>query len=199
MIVRDRNRASVVIWSIANETPGHDARHAFLRRLADEARRLDTTRLLSAALLVRWEGDRQIVLDDPLAERLDVIGCNEYIGWYGPDPPEKADVVTWTNPHGKPLIVSEFGADARYGLHGDAGTRWTEEYQERLYVHQIGMLKRIPFLRGVSPWILMDFRSPRRPLPGIQDLWNRKGLLSEKGERKKAFYVLQKYYRELAN
>jgi beta-glucuronidase len=59
------------------------------------------------------------------------------------------------------------------------------------------MLKRIPFLRGTTPWILMDFRSPRRPLPGIQDYWNRKGLISNRGERKKAFYVLQGWYREL--
>ena len=46
-----------------------------------------------------------------------------------------------------------------------AGERWTEEYQARLYVHQAAMLRRIPFLAGVTPWILKDFRSPRRPLP----------------------------------
>jgi beta-glucuronidase len=198
MIVRDRNRASVVIWSVANETPRSDARDAFLKKLAGEAKRLDPTRLVSAALLARWASDREIVLDDALAQSLDVIGCNEYIGWYGPDPPEKADVMSWTNPFGKPLVISEFGADARYGHHGDAETRWTEEYQEKLFEHQIGMLKRIPFLRGVSPWILMDFRSPRRPLPGIQDYWNRKGLVSERGEKKKAYFVLQQYYAEKA-
>jgi beta-glucuronidase len=43
----------------------------------------------------------------------------------------------------------------------------------------------------------MDFRSPRRPLPGIQDYWNRKGLVSDRGEKKKAFYVMQRWYREL--
>jgi beta-glucuronidase len=41
----------------------------------------------------------------------------------------------------------------------------------------------------------MDFRSPRRLLPGIQDNYNRKGLISEKGEKKKAFFVLQKAYK----
>jgi beta-glucuronidase len=71
---------------------------------------------------------------------------------------------------------------------------WSEEYQESLYKHQIAMLQKIPFLCGMSPWILMDFRSPRRQLPGIQDFRNRKGLVSEHGEKKKAFYVLQKYY-----
>jgi beta-glucuronidase len=93
--------------------------------------------------------------------------------------------------------MSEFGADAAFGHHGDALTRWTEEYQEDLYRHQIAMLKKIPFLRGTSPWILMDFRSPRRPLPGIQDYWNRKGLISNRGEKKKAFYIMQRWYREL--
>ncbi len=60
------------------------------------------------------------------------------------------------------------------------------------------MLERIPFLRGTTPWILMDFRSPRRQLPRVQDFFNRKGLVSERGQKKKAFFVLQRYYRELA-
>jgi hypothetical protein len=58
------------------------------------------------------------------------------------------------------------------------------------------MLKRITQLPGMSPWILMDFRSPRRPLPEIQDFFNRKGLISDQGEKKEAFYVLQAAYRE---
>jgi beta-glucuronidase len=196
-ITRDRNRASIIIWSVANETPLEEARTKFLARLADEARRLDPTRLVSAALLIRRTGDT-VAMDDPLSASLDVIGCNEYFGWYGPEKMEVADTLTWTSTYGKPLIISEFGADARYGNHGDPGHRWTEEYQESLYNHQVGMLKRITFLRGMSPWILMDFRSPRRQLPGIQDYWNRKGLLSERGERKKAFFVLQKFYKEMA-
>jgi beta-glucuronidase len=61
------------------------------------------------------------------------------------------------------------------------------------------MLKRISFLRGTTPWILMDFRSPRRTLPGIEDYFNRKGLVSDHGEKKKAFFVLQSYYRALQN
>jgi beta-glucuronidase len=96
----------------------------------------------------------------------------------------------------KPLIVSEFGGDAKYGLHGEPDTRWTEEYQANLYRHQLLMLRGIRQLRGMSPWILMDFRSPRRPLPGIQDYFNRKGLISDQGEKKEAFYILLKAYKE---
>jgi len=196
MITRDRNRAAVVIWSVANETPLSDERLSFLRKLIEHARSLDSTRLLSAAMERHYIDERTQMIDDPLGEYLDVLGCNEYVGWYD-DLPEKADRLEWKTKYQKPLIMSEFGGDALYGHHGDALTRWTEEYQENLYQRQIGMLKRISFLSGTAPWILMDFRSPRRPLPDIQDFRNRKGLISDRGERKKAFYVMQQYYREL--
>ena len=196
VIARDKNRAAIVIWSVANETPLSDARLSFLRNLISHARTLDPTRLLSAAMERHYLDDKTQMIDDPLAEYLDVLGCNEYVGWYD-GLPEKADGLEWKSKYQKPLVMSEFGGDALFGHHGDALTRWTEEYQANIYQHQIGMLKRIPFLRGTAPWILMDFRSPRRPLPGIQDFWNRKGLISDRGERKKAFYVMQRWYQEL--
>jgi beta-glucuronidase len=196
MIERDKNRAAVVIWSVANETPLSEARLSFLKDLVSHARSLDATRLLSAAMERHYVNPTTQMIDDPLGEFLDVLGCNEYVGWYD-GLPEKADGIEWKSKYDKPLIMSEFGADALYGRHGDVLTRWTEEYQEDLYRHQISMLRKIPFLRGASPWILMDFRSPRRPLPGIQDYWNRKGLISNRGEKKKAFYLMQQWYREL--
>lgn len=196
MITRDVNRASVVIWSVANETPLSDARLAFLKNLITYARQNDPTRLLSAAMERHYENPTTQMIDDPLGEFLDVLGCNEYVGWYD-GLPEKADNLEWRSKYQKPLVMSEFGGDALYGHHGDSLTRWTEEYQENIFRHQIAMLKRIPFLRGTAPWILMDFRSPRRPLPGIQDFWNRKGLVSDRGEKKKAFFVMQRWYREM--
>ena len=197
MIARDRNRASVVLWSVANETPVSEPRNKFLKGLIEHARALDSTRLLTAANERHYEGQTTQVVDDPLGEHLDVLGCNEYVGWYD-GPPEKADRLTWKVTLNKPLVMSEFGGDALYGHHGDKGQRWTEEYQRDIYEHQIAMLRRIPSLRGMSPWILTDFRSPRRPLPRIQDFYNRKGLISNRGERKQAFYVLQSFYRELS-
>lgn len=201
MIRRDRNKASIVLWSVANETPNNPARLKFLRTLIDTAHADDPTRPVTAALLVTTApptetSNRTKVLDDPLGQYLDVLGCNEYLGWYE-GPPELADMTEWASRYDKPLVMSEFGGDAKAGLHGNATERWTEEYQESIYQHQIPMLKRIVFLRGMSPWILMDFRSPRRELPGIQDFYNRKGLVSDKGEKKKAFFVLQDYYRTL--
>src|SRR6266403_2929624 len=196
MITRDKNRAAVIVWSMANETPLGDARLSFLRKLVDHARSLDSSRLVSAAMERHYLNEQTQMIDDPLGEYLDVLGCNEYVGWYD-GLPEKADRLEWKMKYQKPLIMTEFGGEAPYGHHGDPLTRWTEEYQENVYLHQVNMLKRISFLRGTCPWILMDFRSPRRPLPGIQDFHNRKGLISDRGEKKKAFYVMQKYYREL--
>jgi beta-glucuronidase len=197
VIARDKNRAAVVIWSVANETPLSDGRLSFLKNLISHARQLDPTRLLSAAMERHYLDAKTQMIDDPLGEFLDVLGCNEYVGWYD-GLPEKADGLEWKSKYQKPLVMSEFGGDALFNHHGDSLTRWTEEYQESIYQHQIGMLKRIRFLRGAAPWILMDFRSPRRPLPGIQDYWNRKGLVSDRGEKKKAFYVMQRWYRELS-
>ena len=191
-----RNHAAIILWSMANETPATEARTQFIETLASRARALDSSRLITAALLVRAEGHTKIV-DDALGNALDVIGTNEYIGWYE-QRPETADVTEWRIAYQKPLIMSEFGGDAKAGLHGGDNDRWTEEYQANIYRHQLGMLNRIPQLRGMSPWVLMDFRSPNRPLVGIQDEFNRKGLISDQGEKKAAFFILQKAYRENA-
>jgi beta-glucuronidase len=188
-----RNHASIIFWSMANETPSNEARTRFITTLAAHARELDPSRLITAALLVRAEGHTKII-DDPLGKALDVIGFNEYIGWYE-QTPETADITDWRIAYDKPLIVSEFGGDAKAGLHGGPNDRWTEEYQANIYRHQLGMLNRIGQLRGMSPWILMDFRSPNRPLAGIQDEFNRKGLISDQGEKKQAFFVLQQAYK----
>jgi len=197
LINRDKNRASVIIWSMANETPVSEARTVFLTNLASHARSLDDTRLISAALEVHrnpGNPDERIV-EDPFAAMVDIINFNQYVGWYDGLPP-LCDRISWVIPYDKPVMISEFGADALQGLHGDPLTRWTEEYQEDLYRRTLAMLSKIPQFRGLSPWILCDFRSPRRALPGIQDGWNRKGLIGENGTRKKAFYVLQEFYRQ---
>jgi beta-glucuronidase len=198
MIARDHNRAAVVLWSLSNETPVKAERFTFLKQLAQDARELDSTRLITSALNhTDNTGADERTLSDPLGEVLDVLGLNEYLGWYG-GRPEDADKLQWKLTWNKPLIVSEFGGGAPYGRHGDADERWTEEYQENLYQHQLGMVERMPNLAGMSPWVLMDFRSPLRMLPGVQDYHNRKGVISNRGQRKLAFYTLQKFYRKLS-
>jgi beta-glucuronidase len=198
LIERDRNRASVIVWSVANETPISDSRTRFLKALVDTARSLDNTRLISAAMEPHTDPqdpDHRIV-DDPLGAHTDILSFNQYIGWYD-GLPDKLQRIRWTIGYQKPVIVSEFGADALQGMHADRLTRFSEEYQEDLYVQTLAMLQKLPNWRGVTPWILVDFRSPRRPLPRIQDGWNRKGLIGSNGVRKKAYFVLQDYYKRV--
>ena len=193
MISRDQNRANVIIWSIANETPHSAQRDEFLSRLARHARSLDSTRLISMAMEVTSASNYKNRLQDNMSEYVDVVSFNEYIGWYRDV--NDAPKMKWEIPYDKPVIVSEMGGGAKYGLHGDKNQRWTEEFQENLYRENLAMLDKIEGLAGLSPWILKDFRSPRRVLNGIQDYYNRKGVFSDNGEKKKAFYVLQEWYR----
>jgi beta-glucuronidase len=196
IIKRDKNRASVIIWSVANETPLSDSRNLFLKELVVHTRSLDATRLVSAALLTRSENGTGIV-DDEIGENFDIVAFNQYRGWYGGDLKTAPDA-KWVIPFNKPVIVSEFGGDAKQGLHGSKEERWTEEYQEYLYRQNLLMIEKMPNIRGISPWILTDFRSPRRMLPGIQDGYNRKGLISDKGIKKKAFFVLRDFYKKIS-
>jgi beta-glucuronidase len=195
MIRRDHNKASVILWSMSNETPESPERNAFIHQLAVEARGEDPTRLITSAIVTHFKGTTA-TLDDPLGQDLDVLGYNEYLGWYQ-GKPETIPDYTWQNPMGKPVIISEFGAGAKAGLHGPATEMFTEEYQDYVFRQQFQMLAKMPFLRGMTPWVLMDFRSPMRQLPGIQDDYNRKGLVSDKGEKKKAFFTLQDYYSKM--
>ena len=192
MIRRDENRANIIIWSIANETPHSAERDSFLSRLAQHARSLDTSRLISMAMEVTGASNYKNRLQDNMHEYVDVVSFNQYIGWYRDV--NDAPKMEWEIPYDKPVIVSEFGGGAKYGLHGEKNQRWTEEFQENLYIQNTAMLDKIEGLSGTTPWILKDFRSPRRVLDGIQDYYNRKGLFSDNGEKKKAFYVLKQWY-----
>ncbi|MGL1958045.1 MAG: beta-glucuronidase [Colwellia sp.] len=197
MVERDKNRASIIIWSIANETPVTKARTTFLAKLAKQLRRLDSTRLISAAMEKHSSAENELtaIVEDPLSDYVDIISFNQYFGWYD-GLPEKIDRVSWSIPYNKPVFISEFGGGAKYGLHGKYTDRWTEEYQEAIYSKTVKMLEKIDGYVGTSPWILMDFRSPRRILSGIQDNFNRKGLMTPEGDKKLAYFILQEYYRK---
>ena len=121
MIVRDRNRANVIIWSIANETPRGDARERFLSQLADHARSLDPTRLISMAMEVTSAVNYVNRLEDNMNKYVDVISFNEYIGWYRDV--NDAPKMVWEIPYNKPVIISEFGGGAKAGYHGEVNQR----------------------------------------------------------------------------
>lgn len=193
MVRRDRNRAAIVIWSLANETPFGEARDKFLSSLAKKARSLDDTRLISMAMLHTDLVDGVIPVQDSLGPWVDIVSFNAYLGWYW----SSFDViptVRFNIPYDKPVIVSEFGGAAVYGLHGTRDVRWTEEFQAEVFRTNLEMLSKIDGLSGLSPWVLADFRSPRRPMAQMQEFYNRKGLLSEKLEKKMAFDVVRQFY-----
>ena len=194
LIFRDQNRASVIIWSVGNENPDTDERLAFMRSLVETAKSEDGTRPVTAACLFQRTPLR---VADRLAEYLDIIGINEYFGWYEPDVEPLAVLFANSNPD-KPVIVSEFGAAAPAGQHGTAADLFTEEHQAQVYRRQTAVLGAIPYVAGTCPWILYDFRSPKR-LNRYQRGYNRKGLLdADKRRRKQAFFVMQAFYRQIA-
>lgn len=197
MITRDHNRASVIIWSVGNETPVSQTRTDFMHSLIDEARRLDGTRMISAALEISSSVKGQNIIGDPLGEFVDLVAFNEYLGWYG-GLPDNCRTANWSTPYNKPLFISEVGAGAKGGFHADSLTRFSEEFQEWFFKEQTAMFKRMPDnYVGVSPWVMVDFRSPKRNNPIYQEGWNRKGLYDDQGNKKKAFYVLQDYYKRM--
>lgn len=200
VISRDKNRASVIIWSMANETPQSEPRFNFLSNLAKKTRSIDNTRLISAALEDHGKNNNEniMIVEDKFAEVVDILSFNQYYGWYGGNV-DNIKNIRWEVDYNKPIIISEFGAGAKYGYHADSLTRWSEEFQELLYKETLPTLAKIPQLSGITPWILADFRSPRRMLIPEQEGWNRKGLVSDKGERKKAFYTLKTFYKTIKN
>ena len=195
MIRRDRNKASVILWSMSNETPNSPERVVFLHKLIDQARADDPTRLITSAFVTGFHGN-EAALDDPLGQYLDVLGYNEYLGWYVGTPEQIPDH-TFTDPLGKPVIMSEFGAGAKADLHEAPTYRFSEEYQAEVMRQQFALFAKMPFLRGLAPWCLMDFRSPTRQLPGVQDEYNRKGLISSTGAKKEAFNVIRDEYKKM--
>ena len=193
LILRDRNRASVIVWSVGNENPDTDERLAFMGALAARAREMDGTRCISAACLVN---EVELRIEDRLSSVLDIIGLNEYYGWYKPDFSELGRLIDNSAPD-RPVVISECGADARYGNHGTIDMKWTEEAQAEVYRRQVDEISRTDYIRGMTPWILYDFRAPRR-----QNIWqegfNRKGLVdSDRVHRKMAFDVLAGFYESI--
>lgn len=193
LIRRDYNRASVIIWSVGNENEDTDSRLQFMGRLAECAHEMDPTRAVSAACLVNF---RKTAIEDRLEQYLDIIGLNEYCGWYTADLKTLPELFANSRPE-KPVIITEFGADAYAGLHGTITDKGTEECQAFVYEKQIETIRHISYVKGMTPWILYDFRCPRRTSVN-QRYYNTKGLLSaDKKYRKPAFYVLQQFYKEL--
>ncbi|MDV7104638.1 glycoside hydrolase family 2 TIM barrel-domain containing protein [Vibrio sp. TH_r3] len=193
MIKRDRNRASIIMWSVGNENADTDARLEFMSKLVKAVRDNDECRLVSAACLVNHSKNK---IEDRLAEHLDVIGINEYYGWYEEVFDELIEIGENSNP-GKPVVISETGADGFIGEGAPKLGFFSEAYMTDVYNKQIEYLQRLDYIKGISPWILYEFRVERRQNM-FQLGWNRKGLISnDKFTKKAPFLLLANFYQKL--
>lgn len=200
MIRRDKNRCGIIIWSLSNETyPGTPNRNNALIELTKKCRSLDSTRLITHAINSQGYQNNTFNVWDTLYRYADIISLNEYLGWYMPWQGKPSDVKWNVVYPDKPVFISEFGGEALYGNNNkpnDEAANWTEEYQAKIYSDQIEMFNTVPNLCGVCPWILFDYKSPVRMHPVYQKGYNRKGLLSDKGQKKKAWYIIHEHYKK---
>ncbi|TVR29187.1 MAG: hypothetical protein EA404_15380 [Spirochaetaceae bacterium] len=205
-IERDRNNPAILFWSIGNECYTlfrSGARpFAWLRRVAREADPSRPVSMAEATYNVRLLDSRRSAL-----KQMDFISLNLYYGWYYGAAAHAArhlDRVRRYHPH-KPIVISEFGADAAPGRsEADGlwkaervrrGKSYSEEYQERLMRQYCQLIEERPFICGISPWVFADFFCswfPGNPIP----FYNLKGLLSRERLPKRAFYALSELYRQ---
>ncbi len=196
MIHRDKNRCAVVIWSVSNETYSSPARDKANIGMANICREMDPARLVSKAFSNQSYRNNTFDVWDTLTCHFDVLSINEYIGWYIPWQGEPSDI-KWNFVCEKPLFISEFGGESHYGSnHGPKhmAAYWSDEYLENIYKNQVKMFDATPNLVGVCPWLLVDYRSTSRLHPVYQSGWNRKGLISDKGMKKKAWHIMHDYF-----
>lgn len=194
MVRENRNRPSVVMYSIANEPlSSTDASRDFIEKLYNHVSRLDPTRPITFASMLHTK-DKAIGV-------VDVISLNLYFGWYSHHGDLEAGVreadkvleeIHKMYPT-KPILVTEFGAGAINGLHSDPPEMWSEEYQAEFLKNYIRMFKQKSFLIGFHIWCFADFKTPQSH---FRTILNRKGVFTRTREPKLAVSVVSKEYSE---
>jgi hypothetical protein len=190
-VTRDAGHASVIAWSVENETQaGGAGERSYLRRAATLVRGLDPTRLVVAdASLSPLRG-----LSSALGG-LDAIGLNEYVGWYGGTLPTTLtqDLAAARARFPAPaLVITETGAEANRG--GSAAVKGTDAFQARFLARTLRILAGVPDLSGTLVWALRDF--PVRPgwtggNPKPSPPMNAKGIYRRDGTAKPAVAVVR--------
>lgn len=195
-IARDRHHPSVIMWSLGNE-PGYLGEPEYRRdggayweSMFAHARALDATRPLMVAN-VSFAGR-----EDPAFDHADVVAINRYWGWYtmpgrirdaAARLAEELDFLQ--RRYGKPVLVSEFGADALAGRHHIDSQLFTEEYQADLIEAYLDVIERHPATLGALVWNFADFRTAQHHRRVIENL---KGVFTRTREPKRAAWLLRR-------
>ncbi|MFF5254507.1 beta-glucuronidase [Streptomyces leeuwenhoekii] len=191
LIARDKNHPSVVMWCIANEPSSHeDGAREYFEPLVELTRELDPTRPVSyaAVMFATHENDR-------IADLFDILCLNRYYGWYV----ATGDLATaetnmgvelrgWAEKYDKPILMSEYGADALPGLHSVWDTPWTEEYQVAYLEANHRAFDSVDAVVGEHVWNFADFQTSN----GIHRVdGNRKGVFTRDRRPKTAAHALR--------
>lgn len=197
LIARDKNHPSVVLWCLANEPSSHEeGAREYFEPLAGLARELDPTRPICYAN-VMFAGPTT----DRIADLFDVVCLNRYYGWYvangdlaAAESGLESELRSWAELHGKPILITEYGADTLPGLHSVWDVPWTEEYQVALLELHHRVFDRVEAVVGEQVWNFADFRTGN----GIHRVdGNKKGVFTRTREPKAAAHLLRERWRRI--
>jgi beta-glucuronidase len=197
LIARDKNHPCVVIWSIVNEPESWTPEsRAYFEPLVAETRRLDPTRPVAFANFMAATPDRDVISD-----LFDLLMLNRYHGWYAQTGDLAAaersleeELRAWVDKHDKPIIFTEYGADAVAGVHGVVPGPWTEEYQADVLAMFHRVFDRFDAVVGEQIWNFADFATA----PGIMRVdGNKKGVFTRERRPKAAAHMLRKRWRKV--
>jgi beta-glucuronidase len=195
LVARDKNHPSVALWSIANEPESDtEAAERYFRPLFELARQLDPTRPVGFVnvLLAPYPTCR-------VSQFGDVVMLNRYYGWYlhtgDLESAERAweeELKGWAS-EGKPIIITEYGADTYPGLHALIAQPWSEEYQVAYLDMNHRVFDRVDAVVGEHVWAFADFATTS----GIMRVGgNKKGAFTRDREPKAAAHALRRRWRE---
>jgi beta-glucuronidase len=192
LIARDKNHPCVVMWSIGNEPDLRPAgSREYFAPLVEATKALDPTRPVTLVNVMMVGPE-----EDTVADLLDVLCLNRYWGWYaeGGDLQSaelalEQDLRSWVDKYpGKPIVITEYGADTMPGLHSILPSMWSEEYQRDLLTMHGRVFDRLPAVVGEQVWNFADFATSQ----GIMRVGgNRKGVFTRDRQPKAAAHVLR--------
>jgi beta-glucuronidase len=201
LIARDKNHPSVVMWSIANEPASEEeGADGYFGPLVELAKRCDPQQR-PVTIVTFGQADPQ---RDKVAELVDVLALNRYYGWYvdGGDLESakvklRQELEGWQKRcPGKPIIMTEYGADTVAGLHDIVPTMFTEEYQAAYYQANHEVFDQCPVLVGEHPWNFADFQTSQNVMR-VQG--NKKGIFTRDRKPKMAAHELRKRWTSIPN